>query len=277
MRLSLILFTFFFCATSKGQDSLKVLTWNIFQRPGILNDHQNKRIKPSCEWLLDSKADIIVLQEVFKKSSLKKCMEVLKEAYPYSAVPSKKEDGLLKLNSGVAVFSKYPIKKRAIKIFTENKGADALAKKAAISLHFEIGDKKLQLIGTHLQASKGSEYDSIRISQVRELKELIDTTADAQIFVGDFNMAYKSKPYLKTLKMLGAINGKKKGNICCSSSLNGNGLFPESKNSKWIDFILLNKHSSLNYAWTKILHPSYNWGKSSFLSDHNPVISQFYF
>ncbi len=277
MRLTLVLFAFFFCATSFGQDSLKVLTWNIFQRPWIMNDHQNKRIKPSCKWLLESKADVIVLQEVLKKSSVKKCKELLSEVYPYEAIPSKKEDGLLKLNSGVVIFSKFPIHKREVKVYSENKGADALAKKAAISVHFEVSGKSIQLIGTHLQAMKGEELDSIRIAQVKELKEIIDTTTDAQIFVGDFNMAFQSKAYLKTLSLLNAKNGKKKGDVCCSSSLKGNGLFPANKNARWIDFIFLNKNSSLKYAWTQIFHPSYNWGKSSFLSDHNPVISQFYF
>ena len=44
---------------------LKVLSWNVFLRPGILRDIQMKRVEPFGEYLMQSGADVIILQEVF--------------------------------------------------------------------------------------------------------------------------------------------------------------------------------------------------------------------
>ena len=57
--LSLIFFVYtpsFFCQN----DSLKILSWNVFLRPSIMNDAQMERVDSIADFLIKSNADILV-------------------------------------------------------------------------------------------------------------------------------------------------------------------------------------------------------------------------
>ena len=76
----LLINSFTFAQTA---DSLKVVSWNVFLRPGILKDKQLKRVDSIAASLLNMDVDVIVLQEVFHKKSRKRLIAALSKSYPF--------------------------------------------------------------------------------------------------------------------------------------------------------------------------------------------------
>ena len=52
-------------------DTLKVMSWNVFLRPGILSDGQMDRVSDIGSHIICCGGDVIVLQEVFHKRARK--------------------------------------------------------------------------------------------------------------------------------------------------------------------------------------------------------------
>ena len=64
-------------------DSLKVMSWNVFLRPGILSDGQMDRVSDIGGYLIRHAGDVIVLQEVFHKRARKRLLQKLDGCYDY--------------------------------------------------------------------------------------------------------------------------------------------------------------------------------------------------
>ena len=80
---TLLFLMFVLTSGAQGEDSVKILSWNVFLRPGILHDHQLERVDSIAKYLSDTDADVLVLQEVFHRKSRKKLIGHLKEKYPF--------------------------------------------------------------------------------------------------------------------------------------------------------------------------------------------------
>ena len=61
------------------QDSIKVLSWNVFLRPSFLNDGQMERAQEIADYLKNSDADVLVLQELFHSRARKVLRKALKK------------------------------------------------------------------------------------------------------------------------------------------------------------------------------------------------------
>ena len=72
-----ILVCLLLCSVGQGQerngakDTLKILSWNVFLRPGILKDKQLDRVEHIAHYLIEKDPNVIILQEVFHKKSKK--------------------------------------------------------------------------------------------------------------------------------------------------------------------------------------------------------------
>src|SRR3989338_7661048 len=88
-------------------DSLKLVSWNVFLRPAFLRDGQLERVGGIGNYLIDTQADVLVLQEVFHHRARKRLSEALKVAYPYRTKVGK--TSFFGISSGVLIFSKLPI------------------------------------------------------------------------------------------------------------------------------------------------------------------------
>ena len=277
--IKITLFIFFTAASSlmHGQEaSIKVLSWNVFLRPSIMNDGQMDRVYEIGEYLKNSDADVLVLQEVFHRRARRALKKSLKSSYPYQT--KKGPVTWLGIPSGVVLFSKIPIVKEKIISFSFSKGSDRLAKKGAILVTFETSGQKINILGTHLQAGSESSRKRIRATQINEIIKAVDVidTNSVLIFAGDFNIKNTSNMFGKLTKKL-KLNRPilhQKSKRLATSNFSNNGLYPTTGEPSWIDYILIRRASRVKQKALWIEEPrGKNKRKNKRLSDHNPVLS----
>lgn len=132
------------------EDCIKVLTYNVM-RFEYLNPHNEKSTNSIIQYIVDSEADIICLQEfgtATKNKSKLQEKDILKafKNTPYHYIqflkfPYDNE------TFGVAIFSKFPIlKKEQIPFESEFNGS--------ILVELDVNGKKLTLINNHLESNK---------------------------------------------------------------------------------------------------------------------------
>lgn len=278
MRVLTLIFLFILSANCMAQDSLKVLSWNVFLRPAILADEQIKRVDSIAEYLNHSNADVLVLQEVFHRRARKKLVEQIEETYPHIT-----RIGPLSfwgISSGVMIASKDTITRTKRINFKRGTGADKLARKGGVAATIKHGNGHVNVIGTHLQAGKGKERESIRLSQMMKLKKLsksVDTQQDIPlIYAGDFNIQFDSDNFKKLIDSLGVVIEKPSGDVTNTSNFPDDDLYPSSGDPQWIDFILIEDRPNVNIRRCSIEEPKARFvkgKKKERLSDHNPIIT----
>ncbi len=140
------------------ENTIKVLTYNVMSF-GYQN-HTKENPNKILEYIAHSGADIVCLQEYSESKSekhltLKKIRGML-SMYPYYSTFFSNENP--HYNSGIAVFSKYPIaKSRQIKYESQNNKS---------SIHeIRIKNKKLILINNHLESFKLTSEDKSKYSE----------------------------------------------------------------------------------------------------------------
>ncbi len=258
---------------SAAQDSLTVISWNVFLRPGLMPDKQMKRVDSIAHWLKDSNSDILVLQEVFHNRARKKLISILEDTYPFYVGPGK--GGLLKTNSGVMIFARDSLINLSIKRFKHAAGSDQLAYKSGVSCELTFAGHNIQIVGTHLQAGDGDKRHKIRQSQQKTLESLLYDNSDSsyvQILAGDFNTNRESYYYGQMLKILHSQTIEPKSEIRHTANNADNPLFNSKGNPQLIDYILLENHSKALIKNVTIHTPKANCSKQTkYLSDHNVV------
>lgn len=253
-------------------DSLSVISWNVFLRPGILNDGQNERVDSIANWLTNSEADVLVLEEVFHRKSRKKLIDELNSIYPHYTRRGK--TGFWGVSSGLLIFSKDSIIEEKHRYFTKATGSDRMAKKGGIAVVIQRDSIRIKIIGTHLQAGDGDERLAIRSEQIEELSQLDkeSDSVDLTLFCGDFNIHQQDKNYLFLLEKLRSINQPVSGSIKATSNFPDHDLFEAKGEPKWIDFILIKKNNRVKKHKSEILEPTARirgWKRR--ISDHNPI------
>ena len=136
---------------STQTDTLKVLSWNVFLRPGIMSDGQMDRVSSIGTYLICSGADVIVLQEVFHKRARKRLLQELDDWYKYHTSLGPKS--FFGVSSGVIIFSKHPIIEEKFVSYSKSKGADGLAKKGVVLAKIRSGKQFLSFL-----EKNGHEY-----------------------------------------------------------------------------------------------------------------------
>lgn len=134
------------------ENVIKVLTYNVM---GFgYKDHTKEQPNPIVQYIAESDADIVCMQE-YAVGSTKDALNAKKLAkalpmYPYRSVIPVGTSGLL--TYGIAVYSKFPIKKsRKIKYKSAFNGS---------AIHeLQIGGKKLVLFNNHLESFKLTTED----------------------------------------------------------------------------------------------------------------------
>ncbi|CAK0828822.1 unnamed protein product [Prorocentrum cordatum] len=101
-------------------------------------------------------------------------------------------------DSGLVVFSRFPIIKQKFIKFTSSSGLDSGATKGALWVQLEISSsgKCIDVINCHLQAShtgdKSDTFQKIRRSQLSQLRELVQEAGHERVrpllLTGDFNV-----------------------------------------------------------------------------------------
>ncbi len=260
------------------QKSLKIISWNIYMLPRFIkNTGKIERAEKIGNHLQTEDVDVIVFQEAFHGGARKKIRERLKQVFPYVAGPAN-NDFSLKANSGVWIFSKYPIENQAAIIFKSRCGVDALSKKGALLVELNVNGNLIQVIGTHLQNAGRAELKQFQCKEIySQLLKKHEKAGVPQIICGDFNIEKKSEGYDGMLLSLGAEDGDLSGEQHFSYDRLTNDLQTEGGEKRdLIDYVLLRTNQTYAKCISRIIRPiKIKWHKNHHdLSDHYPIMAE---
>ncbi len=164
---------------------IKVLSWNIW-----IEGNFNQTV----DFLINSKADIIGLQEVVDNDTNRDIIGVLKNA-GYEAFFGSVEHtwGGNVYRDGPALFTRYKMTNNETILLSKKD------KRAAVKADITVGDKTLYVFSTHLihTHQKESEEQNIQVSNL--LKKL---PTKGTILMGDFNATPQSSVIKNVKKIL---------------------------------------------------------------------------
>lgn len=259
----------------------KILSWNIQMLPRLVFPVRRgpiKRARLIPEQIINDSIDIIVFQECFDVRARRILKRRLKDTYPYKAGPANRMLPVIFTNSGIVIYSKYPITKKWQFPYKwkEKEGADKFARKGCLMVEIDLpNNQTVQVLGTHLQA--GGPH-SIRHSQYKQIKTFINKHEKEnipQIICGDFNTRKNDDVNYKTMiGIIDAEDGEISGDLCCTSD----GLLNDMKtynpdDRKVIDFIFYKANGKPASIKREVKQYEYRWNKKyKDLSDHNAVL-----
>ena len=254
-------------------DTLKVMSWNVFLRPGILSDGQMDRVSSIGNYLIYSGADVIVLQEVFHRRARKRLLQELDDWYEYHT--SLGPTSFFGVSSGVLIFSKHPIIEEKFVSYVKSKGADGLAKKGAVLAKIRFSNQDVHIVGTHLQAGASSAAKSVQQSQLAELANAVNLIGDSSIVIlaGDFNITPDEKLFAYLSSSLQVDLPDLSPPFYATANFADQDLFPAEGEPVWIDYIFLKKTTRARQKSTWIERVFLkNWDR---FSDHDMIYSVF--
>ena len=234
-----------------------------------------KRVDSIANYLIESEADVIILQEAFHKRATKRLNELMVESYPNITNPGPKS--FYGVASGVIVYSKVKFKKQPeYYSYKDKTGADRLAMKGLVHVTLDIDGKNLDVLGTHLQAGRGLKRIGIRKKQVEVINTVQSEISDsnAVLYVGDFNIAASTANFDSLTETLHASTLAPMGKLKNTCNFKDHDLMEANGKPYWIDFIFLRKNKRSKLIGSIIESPRQMMnGKSLRLSDHNPITS----
>lgn len=243
------------CTASYGQDTLRLLSWNIQMLPFPAPPHgKAKRARAIAEILNREKYDVVVFQEAFKRRGRRILRRELRQSYPNQTRVLNKKAISIKINGGVLIFSRHPIDSVHEIRFARRTGYDKFSRKGAMLTEINFHGRKVQVLGTHLQAFG---TDDILISQYNQMrKELLDRHSRKgvpQFLLGDFNTR-KTPPvpaglsadtpspqtrYMAMIQTLDAEDGELSGPQRYSMDRPNNDLTERSNTRILLDYVLV--------------------------------------
>lgn len=156
----------------------------------VQKNHQSTRTRLIAQYLKETDYDFIFLQEAFTKYSYRHLVQEISEVYPFNT-GSPFRRPLLPVNSGLVIFSKYPLKDTVIYPYYGMREADRFSSKGALVSIATLEDgTEVQLCNTHLQAQK--HRGLIRARQLRKIQSMVLEQFKQKdkplILAGDFNI-----------------------------------------------------------------------------------------
>lgn len=265
-----------FVLKAQVPDTVSILTWNIFMLPRpFVWSHQSERADSIIEIMKKQDVDIIVFQEVFDRKAKKKLRAGLHGTFPYDAGPG--YSSFLKQSSGVMIFSKFPIYYDEFLPFKECQDIDCWARKGALYTEIFVNhNKKLQVIGTHMQSKPGFLYDYTRNQQLKSIYKMSKLNREVSVpvvYAGDFNISESDSLYegMIALFRAGKMNlwGRQRCSMDSDNDLN------DDCEEDLLDYILLDENKSgARLIKTEIIRFRSNMSKRrKDLSDHYAVKS----
>ena len=260
------------------QDSLKVLSWNIYMLPlSVKSVGQAKRVQYIAEQLNDADYDVIVFQEAFERDARYRLSKLMRKQYPYQEGPANAKPSLLRMNSGVWIVSKHPMKFLDELDYKRAAGVDKVARKGALLVEINKNGKVYHVAGTHLQAGASKKKDEIRHSQFQELQQLLhqyEVIGVSQLVCGDFNTPMNDrKNYNLMLETLKVQDGPLESSLQYTYDAKENDLAAGGEYREVLDYILLKDNSQkVSFSKRRVIAFTAKWHeKRKSLSDHYAV------
>lgn len=264
-----------------GTDSLTILSWNVFLLPKWTaffqpknNHHWERRTEEIIHVLKNQNADIVVLQEAFNRSAIKKIKQKFQHQYFFISEPLERKH-FLKAGSGLLLLSKFPISDLQIIEFDACASDDCFASKGAFQISIQFNQQTFKIVGTHLQADYRypSQYASVRQKQLKQLRQELDQedSTATTIYCGDFNIDYHHPN--ESEKMIESLHVQKpdikKGEFTWQQ------YELESPEKYYYDYCLIKSNQKNGFFRTKIIDPLKSICRVR-PSDHLPVGLVFY-
>ncbi len=262
---------------------LRILSWNIYMLPSLVMPNGIRvRSKLIASRLKDADFDIVVFQEAFNSKAREALRELLKDTYPYSAGPANEKKQALRLNSGIWIVSKIPLKITGEIEFSRAQGFDVFSRKGAMMVEAGHNGTLFQIVGTHLNAG---ETQKVRDVQYRELQEklLAPNRKDdvPQIICGDFNTdKHDSDSYHRMISILQVQDYEIKGACLFSyDGLNNDLISPGYRKQELLDYIFYQSNGIAGARIERSFHRySHAWSRRhKDLSDHYAVAASIQF
>ena len=253
--------------------TLKVLSWNIYMLPHLIarGSEKSKRASTIAELLSESDYDVIFFQEAFHSRPRKIIYDNLIKRFTHCAGPANRHKFSLKTNSGLWVFSKYPILRHQSIVYQTRHGIDAFSRKGALLVDINVNGHVVQVAGTHLQNSGPSWLKQMQCVEFFEhLLKPNQKQGVPQIICGDFNidMRTQGEEYRKMLNLLDATDTNTDSQLV-TYDRQDNQLKNETGTSDLIDYILVRQNGAALMWSTAVRRFSRTWKKDfSDLSDH---------
>jgi len=182
---------------------LTLQSWNVSMFPNLIKStFQKDRLPYIIKFLEKSKSDIIALQEVFSyRCGTKLIKELGKMGYHHTGMPKTK--GFLKLNSGLMIFSKYPILRKKFYPFGRLRKEDKFSSKGVLIATIETPSGELfDIATTHFQSKQDQKSIDIREENALVIKDKIyneyrnNDLNHPLIILGDFNVKRRSDEFI---------------------------------------------------------------------------------
>lgn len=181
---------------------IELLSLNTWGLPVRLAGHdQKRRFENIPQVLAKAPAEIICLQECFSNRLRKDLQQNLRANYQtlsdYQC--NRKILGLVKTDcyGGLMTFSKYPIVQETFFPFPRNGEMTMIEKwgtKGFLVSLLDLGDKKINIINTHLYAGNHPKAEAQRLLQIQYMNAVLDTLLVQQpypsLLVGDLNITH---------------------------------------------------------------------------------------
>lgn len=205
-------------------------------RPALLTG-KRKRAREIAKVLPAENYDIIVFQEAFHGDARRILKRKWKNLYPVRLGPANRKWWWIKVNSGLWIMSKMPLKEIEQIKFEDCHGfIDCFANKGAMLVEGEWHGQRFQLLNTHIQAGGP---DSIKQKQYEAIRLLIDSHKEEgvpQLLAGDFNKGKDNgASYDKMLTTLDVADYEPDSERKFSAGSDND--FREGGNNRLIDFI----------------------------------------
>ena len=160
------------------------------------------RIDGVIKKLIDTKADIICLQEVWDKEVSRTLIEKLKDNYFYFIYDAGNQYGTLSpeeigFNSGLFIASRIPLESISFTPFERMQPRMAGVKRGAVRTDFTTGKSKWTLVATHLQHGNSDIDANIRKDQFAQCSQLLGVNNGC--ILGDLNINAFSKEFRENM------------------------------------------------------------------------------
>lgn len=257
---------------------LRVLSYNIQMLPrwiAHLGHGPVKRAKLIPEKLIADSIDVIVFQEAFDKRCMRIIRKQLAAYYPYVAGPANDRKVGIKLNSGVMMFSKIPLRFVDQVDFTECEQEDCFARKGALLAEADWHGKAIQILGTHKEAGGSTMLKTGQYLEILGMVRKHTRPGVPQLLCGDFNIRKGSDIYSAMVATFDMEDGPITGEFQYTSDhlLNDMSTYrPEDR--KIIDFIFYRANGTEPvFIQREIRRYMQRWSpKHEDLSDHLSVL-----
>jgi len=262
---------------------IKILSWNIYMLPHLVAAHSNKseRARVIGETLMRSDYDVIFFQEAFHSTARNKILTQLKSKFPYHAGPANKRFLSIKTNSGLWIFSKYPIVNSESIIYKNKFGVDALSRKGALLVELNVQGQHIQIAGTHLQNCGPVWLRQVQcVEFYKRLLKPNSREGVPQIICGDFNIDryVAQEDYRFMLQALDAKDSNDKINQYSYDRLNNDLHVEKGTRRDLIDYILFRNNGGVAICSNSVAPIKRKWNaQHADLSDHYSIQAEINF